>query len=103
MLINHNRIIYPYKNENGAIRRDSMITKCQFAKALVAELRDGQRAIKWIDMQIIHTSINSTDLCMKICAFQWSPRVPAKVSLKYGSELASKSIDRSKWDDRVSI
>jgi hypothetical protein len=80
-----------------------MITKRRFAKALVAELWDGQQAIKWIDKQIIHTTINSTDPCMKICASHWSPRVPAKVSLKYGSELASKSIDRSKWDDRVSI
>jgi hypothetical protein len=103
MLTNQNRSIYPYKNENGAIRHDSMITKRQFAKALVAELRDGQRAIKWIDMQIIHTSINSTDPCLKICAFQWSPRVPAKASLKYGSELVSKSIEGSKRDDRVSI
>jgi hypothetical protein len=97
------RSIYPYKNENRAIRRDSMITKRQFAKALVAELRDGQRTIKWIDMQNIHTSINSTDPCMKICTSHWSTRVPAEVSLKYGSELASKSIERSKRDDRVRI
>jgi hypothetical protein len=37
-----NRSIYPPENENGAIHCDSMITKRQFAKALVAELRDGQ-------------------------------------------------------------
>jgi hypothetical protein len=103
MSTNQNRSIYPPKNENGAIHRDAMITKRQFAKALVAELWDGQRAIKWIDKQIIHTTINSTDPCMKICASHWSPRVPAKASLKYGRELESESIERSKRDDRVRI
>jgi hypothetical protein len=85
------------------IRRDAMITKRRFAKALVAELWDGQRARKWIDMQIIHTTINCTDPCMKIYASHWSPRVPAEVSLKYVSELTSKSIEGSKRGDRVRI
>jgi hypothetical protein len=37
-----NRGIYPPKNENGEIHRDSVIAKRQFAKVLLAELRDGQ-------------------------------------------------------------
>jgi hypothetical protein len=40
MLIHHHRSTYPYKNENRAIRYDSMIANQQFVKALVTELQE---------------------------------------------------------------